>query len=438
MFDFDKLEQEAIKTIQSFVQINSVRNELEAQKGVPFGPGIRAMFEQFVQTSREFGLDTFIDPDGYYAYAEIGPKDKPIIGILGHIDTVGLGDTSQWMCDPVSASIIDGKIIGRGVLDDKGPVAINLIALKALIEQQYEFQHRIRIIVGGAEETTWEGINRYKEQEELPVISYTPDADFPLINGEQGIIQFAINGGGSDFIVCTNNSINAVCDKLAYSGAKANVLIEKINDANYESQDVIISGKSAHAMECYKGDNAINKFVASGVEDTPLLQLLAQFCLDVHGRDLIKINNSENMTLNIGNLNIDNKTSRAEIDMRLPLGCDAQEMISYIKNLVLSRGLQFELLKYQPELYVAEDTPLVSTLMDVYKNIMSKQAQPLTTGGGTYARALDNCVAFGMVFKDENMLDLMHQPNECLEIKFIKPALNIYINAIQALDKLDI
>ena len=113
--DIQQLEQLTISNIQKLVQINTVRDEEHKEVGKPFGPGVYNGLQAFADMASSIGMDTFIDPDGYYAYSEIGPKDQPIIGILAHIDTVGLGDASQWtQASALSGDIINDKIIGRG------------------------------------------------------------------------------------------------------------------------------------------------------------------------------------------------------------------------------------------------------------------------------------------------------------------------------------
>ena len=180
----EQLLEKTISEIQKQVRINSIRDIKHQEEGKPFGPGVDNAFDQFISLANELGLDTFKDPEGYYAYAEIGPKDAEMVGILAHVDTVDVGDLSMWTeAGPFSGDVVDGKIIGRGSLDDKGPLVINLMALGELIKSGYEFRKRIRVIVGGAEETTWQGIKKYIKEQEIPAMVYSPDANFPLIHG---------------------------------------------------------------------------------------------------------------------------------------------------------------------------------------------------------------------------------------------------------------
>ena len=57
--------------------------------------------------------------------------------------------------------------------------------------------------------------------------------------------------------------------------------------------------------------------------------------------------------------------------------------------------------------------------------------QPVSSGGATYARAVDNCVAFGAAFPTTKETE--HQPNECIDLDELKLAINIYANAFTKL-----
>lgn len=58
-------------------------------------------------------------------YATIGPKDRPGIMLAGHTDVVPV-DGQEWTIDPWRLTEKDGKLLGRGVCDMKGFVAVAL------------------------------------------------------------------------------------------------------------------------------------------------------------------------------------------------------------------------------------------------------------------------------------------------------------------------
>jgi acetylornithine deacetylase/succinyl-diaminopimelate desuccinylase len=64
--------------------------------------------------------------------ARIGSGDRPRLVWNGHLDTVPVGDPSAWPADPFAGEVIDGRLVGRGACDMKGPVASALGAVSAL------------------------------------------------------------------------------------------------------------------------------------------------------------------------------------------------------------------------------------------------------------------------------------------------------------------
>ncbi|MBQ3185810.1 MAG: M20/M25/M40 family metallo-hydrolase, partial [Firmicutes bacterium] len=92
--------------------------------------------------------------------------------------------------------------------------------------------------------------------------------------------------------------------------------------------------------------------------------------------------------------------------------------------------------KHEAPIYVVEDEPLVQTLMDIYrKHTGDMESKPLVIGGGTYARAVENTIAFGARFPEDE--DVMHQKNEYISIDNMMKLTRIYAEAIYRLAELD-
>ena len=87
--------------------------------------------DHVLDRAREMGMKTMKSSKNDVGVVEIGQGDQ-IVGILTHVDVVGIGDITQWKYPPFEGRIADGYIWGRGTLDDKGPVIMMLYTLKAL------------------------------------------------------------------------------------------------------------------------------------------------------------------------------------------------------------------------------------------------------------------------------------------------------------------
>jgi len=107
------------------------------------------------------------------------------------------------------------------------------MAVKILKELGVKPTQRIRIIAGGDEETGFDCVTHYKQEQEIPAMSYTPDANFPCIYAEKGILQMDLTTlSSSEFTIETNNAYNAVCDRASYSGDNLDLLKEKLIEKN--------------------------------------------------------------------------------------------------------------------------------------------------------------------------------------------------------------
>src|SRR3712207_4418766 len=104
--------------------------------------------EHVLEVSKKLGFKT-VNVDNYVGYAEFGTGEEYITA-LGHVDVVPEGD--GWIHPPYAAEIHDGKLYGRGALDDKGPIIATLYGAKAIMDLGLPISKRIRIIFGTSEE----------------------------------------------------------------------------------------------------------------------------------------------------------------------------------------------------------------------------------------------------------------------------------------------
>ena len=149
---YDKLEGNFPKFLKDLDRVISIPSYLQEDNSkYPFGENIQKALEEMITICKELGFRTYIDPQGYYGYAEIGNGDK-LVGVLGHLDVVPPGDLSKWENDPFKPVVKDGKYYGRGAQDDKGPTLAAIYALKTLLDCGFELKYRVRFIFGTDEE----------------------------------------------------------------------------------------------------------------------------------------------------------------------------------------------------------------------------------------------------------------------------------------------
>ena len=260
---FDKIiennKNEIIENLSNLIKIPSVSMETNNPES-PFGKDCKDALDYILNLGNSMGFRTK-NIDGYCGYIEFG-EGQELIGIIGHLDVVPAQESDGWTTPPFSPSIRDGKLFGRGSIDDKGPVIAALYAMKA-IKDCMNIQKRVRLIIGLNEEKDWKCINYYKEHEEWPIVGFSPDANFPAIFAEKGIMSISLENPFSikDFeileINCNNNAINVVpkyCSITLKSTNKTsfeinnllnnsidNLSISKINDENFSNLFTIIA-----------------------------------------------------------------------------------------------------------------------------------------------------------------------------------------------------
>jgi predicted dipeptidase len=436
-----KCEDDMIDALQELVSYESVLKE--DNDSYPFGKEIDDCLRKTLAICDDLGFDTYYG-DGYYGYAEIGSGEETL-GILGHLDVVPAGDRSKWNTPPFKLSERAGKLFGRGAVDDKGPIVASLFAVKSLLDSNINFNKRVRFIFGIDEENLWRGIDKYLENEEKPDLAFAPDSSFPMIHAEKGLLQFKlVSDKGCNIKLKGGNAFNAVPDKIKYISDKADIIASELDKLNYDykkqNNHITVLGKGAHASKPYNGENAINRLVKalinSGVQTDSLNFVNELIVGDHHGVKLIgdcSDKPSGKLTLNLGKININKQKQELCIDMRIPVTIDKEEIVNQLEEKAEEYSLDYKEYDYLAPLYVPEDHFLIKTLGKVYEEETDLDSTPLTSGGATYARTIDNCVAFGPVFPGDEKVE--HQANEYIKTDSLIKCTKIYAKAIYELTR---
>ncbi|MGX7108203.1 M20 family metallopeptidase [Facklamia miroungae] len=432
-------QKPAIETLKQWISIPSVLDENDSK--TPFGQPIQEMLELALATCRDMGMETYIDPEGYYGYAEMGQGEE-LFGVLCHLDVVPALNPTEWTTPPFEMDIRDGALFGRGTQDDKGPSIAALYALKALLDQGHQLNKRVRFIFGTDEENLWRGLNRYNEKEEQVSMGIVPDSAFPLTYAEKGLLQLHITGPGSDAFEMNNKgALNVVPDKAVYKGDKTEELSNILNELAYKyevnEETLTVLGKSVHSKDSLKGDNALAHLLEAMSElyDHPILNFVKDnFAKDVNGQSIfgqVEDEASGSLTCNIANLEVDANHSKLGIDMRIPVTADKDQLVETLTKAAKEYQLEYEEFDYLASLYVPVDSELVTTLLKVYRDLTGDMTEPISSGGATFARTMKNCVAFGAL--QEGVADTMHQVDERMPLDNFYQTMEIYAHALKAL-----
>ena len=451
--DIDRFVEEnteAIKRdIARLVAINSV--EGEASEDAPFGPGPRDALKLGLQIARELGLGA-VDCEGRIGYAALGEGEK-YLATITHLDVVPVAD--GWTGDPFVMREKDGWLLGRGVLDDKGPSVLCLYALKYLKEKEIPLRYPIRALLGANEETGMADVTYYLENYPAPVFCFSPDADFPLVNGEKGIFHGTLRSRVAlDKIVDIHGGVaaNAIPQK-----AEALVKAAQLRSAGRVTAEpageglwkLTAEGVAGHASMPAGTVNAIGVLVdyllenkvCSGDEEK-LLELLAALHRHTDGSGLgVQADDGlfQPLTIVGGLIGVDDGVLSQPLDSRYPTNTSGAQIAAGIREKAGDLA-EVTLERDAAPFYMPLDNPAIQACIGAYNAVTGENAEPFTIGGGTYARDFPNAVSFGPEHFDRPVPDFVgpiHGADEGACLEWLLEALKVYILALIELEKLD-
>ncbi len=434
-----------------------------ATDGAPFGADVKEAIDYCLNLADKFGFTT-TDGEGYIGFADWPGNNDGQIGILSHLDVVPAED-KDWQYRPFTPQIVDGRIYGRGAIDDKGPLLACLFACAVLKEAGFRPSKTIRQIFGGNEESGFGDIEYFKKHFQEPDCGFSPDASFPVIIGEKGIIHWelsqkwqmqdqgdlllvSIEAGTAANIVpasaqavfkATLDGKKQIKDLLRQYPEKARIRISE------RDQQLIIDvkGRATHASTPEEGLNALSiilrllsfiNFAPQGAKTyiNIITQLIGN---DDYGCGMWMGAADELSFLTAVPvlLKVNQTSGTVAIDLRFPV----THTLDYYQKLTHAVAQKFDLTistfeGKEPLLVKADSTP-TRELLDVYHAHTGKEKTPLVIGGGTYARAFKNFVAFGPYLPNEK--GMAHMADEYITQEKLLDLTRIYARAIYALAK---
>lgn len=465
--EVEKRKEDLFKDLFSLLEIPSVRDDGAAEESAPVGPGPRDALLKFLEIGERDGFQTK-NVENIAGHIEYGDGEETL-GIFGHVDVVPVGD--GWDSDPFTPEIRDGKLYARGSSDDKGPSMAAYYGLKIIKDLGLPLSKRVRFIIGTDEESEWKCMDRYLKVEKKPDFGFSPDAEFPIINGEKGMLSFHLKFNGSNqgsYRLVTFTS--GIRENMVPDEAKAVVQVEterELADLNEKFERFLnekkvpggkfstngleamleITGKASHGAFPQNGINAgtylakfLNDFSFDG-DAAAYLKFIADYLHeDFFGKKSGIAHVDEKMgelTQNPGIFSFSASDdviheNTVVVNIRYPQGTTPDKMAAIIKEKLQDTAI-IETGRAEVPHYVPADDELVVTLLAVYEEYTGQKGHEEVIGGGTYGRLLDRGVAFGAMFPGRE--DTMHQPNEYMLVDDILLAAVIYADAIYRLAK---
>ena len=364
----DEIKEDIVNSVIEMVQIPSL--ESEALDNMPFGFEVNRALEKALEIAKNIGFKTK-NIDGYMGYVQYGEGDD-YVGVVGHLDVVEVGE--GWRNESFSGVIEDGKIFGRGVLDNKGPIMGCLYALYAIKECGIKLKKPVRIIFGTDEETGFKDLEYYLSKEKAPIMGFTPDCKYPVVYGERGRVTLRVSADVSkDFESTTKKFFDFITDFVLQSSSNGDRFGFDVKDEEFGITQMR-NYKLTNRQELLKFDFSISY--------TPKLSL--------------------------------------------------EKIIEVIKEKMPSELSLDIMLNYNPVKF-EKDCFMVKQMQLAYEEVTGLDGTPVTTTGGTYAKAMPGIVPFGPSFPGQK--GISHNPNEYMDISDIILNTKIFANAIYRLAK---
>ncbi|MCC0639749.1 MULTISPECIES: Sapep family Mn(2+)-dependent dipeptidase [unclassified Clostridioides] len=454
IIDYLKSNQESIiNDIRSLVEIPSIRDESTIDINQPFGIEIRKAFDKLIQIAKDKNF-VVKDFDGYAIHIEYGEGEE-VVGVLNHIDVVPVYTKELWLSNPFNVCEKDNHLYGRGVNDNKGPLVGILYALLFLRKLNIKPKRKIRLIVGGAEETTWECMEHYFSINEQPKFAFSPDGNFPIVNGEKGILYFNLRKKINEdkfrnhnlVEIKSNKEDGFVCDKIEAifktndkkDLIKSLVYYTEIEEIEEEKILVRYIGERALSRNPHRSYNCAFNLAKDldkikGLNDKGIIIkdiLNSYFTDDNHGKKLGLYTEDVNMgvsTLCIMSIFLEKDELNMKIDFRYPKGISLEFITNRINEVGKKENLIVDTYKDLKLLYVEPNSELINKLSNAYKRGFGKEVELFTKGAASYARVLENGVAFGPTIDGD--IPNSHKANENISIDTLYKAIEVYIYAL--------
>ena len=466
----DEVWEDVVADIATMVSYPSLADSTKAEPNAPYGKDVRNALDAAKQIAERLGYECGED-DGYLGWADIAGKNPDVqIATIAHCDVVPAG--AGWDADPFTMRRRDGWLLGRGVIDDKGPLILSFYAGAFFKRHNIELPYSFRALIGCDEEVGMTDVHHYLSTHKDPDFLFTPDAEFPVCNAEKGcygatfvgpqlpensvIVDF--NGGE-----CTN-AIPGIATMIIRADASKLPAAEGIDIEPVEAGScgcgcgcsavaqakLTAHGVGGHASMPEGTTNAIAMLVDYLVEhnlvsdaEKPFVELLSCVHADTAGVALGVDSCSPAfgpLTCVGGTIAVVDGHLEQTIDIRYPDSTTGAHMGEVLSAFAQKFGARVCVTRDKEPFSVAGDSAEVQALLQTYRDVTGKPAELFSMGGGTYARNFKRAVSFG---PEEELEDVpswvgpMHGPNEGANEQLLRDALKMYIIAINRLMQLE-
>jgi dipeptidase D len=440
--------EDVVKLTQQLVRFQTVNGEEPPAKN----PEVVAMgrFLQQWAKARGFGFRVAGRNDVFELSWGEGP---PVLGLVFHGD-VAPAAAAEWKYKPFEPTVVNGRLYGRGVMDDKGPLATALISLAMAQEMGLSPQKgRVHVIIGNDEESSWLGMQEYARTEQLPTHIISVDSGYPVVVAQSGVVALnleaklgTVDSADAAILLPVDASAGEALNQIpataslsltpfagksmdqGLAAAKAAVEAARKERSGLKAEAKVVSGpggsrivvstqgRAAQASNPEEGRNALwdlaaiaDKMPLADNGLTAMLQLVTRRFDGDHQGERLGFTEKDQfmgaMSAAPTLLRVKSGKVTLSINMRRPRSSEGNEDFHQALDhaIALINQESDGRIAEGPGRFVSDPhvtdlkSPLVATLIDIYRrhNNIRGELAPISIRGNTYARLFPRGVDFG-------------------------------------------
>jgi succinyl-diaminopimelate desuccinylase len=389
----------------------------------------RACLEYFLKHAEKLGFKTMTTSDWDVGIVEMGEGDETL-GILVHLDVVGIGDREKWTDDPFEGIERDGILWGRGTEDDKGATVMSLYAMKAIKDMGLPMHRKVWLIVGTTEEIKWTDIASFKREFPAPNFGFSPDGRFPIFNLEKGYADVVL-----EFYRDGQKGIQKI-----KGGDSANTIPSKARIVLADGRSIIVHGKATHSSLPKDGDNAIlklcKKLQKTEDVDFDFVNFIRKYLChdgltDLHiDDDAIYEYEGEYIGRTIvvpTIISLKEDHVRININIRHKYGTTKEDILNAFLTHADEYGYRVSIPEYLDPMWVSKELPFLKVVQEVSEEYGMDSGFRMAPGT-SYAKSMKNFISWGPVFPDDP--STAHIENEYITIETVNIATKLYARLI--------
>lgn len=429
----DDRKEEMLQVLSDFVAIPSVSSDKEK---------VKEALEFALSLGDKMGFRTENCLDGQVGVIEMGDGEE-MMGILSHVDVVPAGDREDWDSDPYETVIKDGRIYGRGTVDDKGMIVASLYGMKAAADYAKEkglsVHKKVQLILGTQEEVEWTDMDAYVENYPLPDYGFSPDGEYPICNVEKGTADFTLEFDVADDAA----EEGAIYVTAVDCGVAKNSVPGKAVATLSNGEKVTALGHAVHSCQPERGENALfvlrDMLKEKGVAENKLMTLIdviTDAFADVYGKAIGMYDESEYYKGEFVHRNAfaptlfhaEDGKACININNRFAYGTQEQDLYEGMVKFAENYGGTVTEWHSMPAVFVSAESPFLKILAEAYEDVSGLQNEFTLAYGGSYAKAMPNVVSWGPLFPGEE--DTCHEVNEYIDIKSMMDSAKIFAQSV--------